>query len=65
MRKGLVVLSGITRRDWAPSAAEALRMVLEHMKFRRSGVRIEDARGNPVTFFQLKEMADSESREKR
>ena len=33
------------------------------MKFRRPSVRIEDERGNPVTFFQLKASAKSESRE--
>jgi hypothetical protein len=31
--------------------AEALRLVLDHVKLRRPGVRIEDARRNPVTFF--------------
>jgi hypothetical protein len=34
------------------------------MKLRRSGVQIEDERGNPVSFFQLKDMADLESRKK-
>jgi hypothetical protein len=34
------------------------------MKQRRPGVRIEDERGNPVSFFQLKDMADLESRKK-
>jgi hypothetical protein len=28
-----------------PSATEALRLVREHMKLRRQGVRIEDERG--------------------
>jgi hypothetical protein len=60
MPKSFVVLSGTGIRDtreWVPSATEALRLVLRHMKLRRPGVRIEDERGNPVTFFQLKEMA--------
>jgi hypothetical protein len=30
------------------------------MKLRRPGVRVEDERGNPVSFFQLKEMAAAE-----
>jgi hypothetical protein len=60
MPKSFVVLSGTGIRDtreWVPSATKALRIVLRHMKLRRPGVRIEDERGNPVTFFQLKEMA--------
>ena len=47
-----------------PSATEALRLVREHMKLRRPGVRIEDRHGNPVTFFQLKGLSEAESREK-
>jgi hypothetical protein len=39
---------------------EALRLILGHMKLRRSGVRVEDERGNPVSFFELKEMAERE-----
>lgn len=41
--------------------AEALLLVLDHVKLRRPGVRIEDGRRNPVTFFQLKETAELES----
>jgi hypothetical protein len=66
MRNGFTVLSGTAigvRRERAPSAIEALRVVREHMKFRRPGVRIKDERGNPVTFFHLKALAESESRE--
>jgi hypothetical protein len=62
---GLIVLSGSslrTFREWTPSASEALRVVRAHMKLRRPGVRIEDERGNPVSFFQLKEIAESEAR---
>ena len=51
MRKGFIALLGTARREWAPSATEAFRMVLEHMRFRRPGVRIEDQRGNPVSLF--------------
>jgi hypothetical protein len=45
-----------------PSATEALRFVRAHMKLRRPGVRIEDERGNPVSFFQLKETAEFEAK---
>jgi hypothetical protein len=31
MRKGFIALLGAARREWAPSATEAFRMVLEHM----------------------------------
>ena len=65
MPKSFIVLSGTsikTFREWAPSATAALRLVREHMRFRRPGVRIEDERGNPITFFQLKEMAELEGR---
>jgi hypothetical protein len=62
---GLIVLTGRGIRDtreWAPSATMALRLVRDHMKLRRPTVRIEDERGNPVSFFQLKEMAELEGR---
>ncbi len=51
-------------REWAPSATEALRLVRARMKLRRPGVRIEDERGNPVSFFQLKDAAEIRSQEK-
>ena len=60
MSKGFLVLSGTGIRDtreWVPSATEALRLVRTYMKLRRPSVRIEDERGNPVSFFELKEMA--------
>jgi hypothetical protein len=66
MRKPLIVLSGTgirNFREWAPPATEALRLVRDHMKLRRPGVRVEDERGNPVSFFQLKE-AELEGRNK-
>lgn len=65
--KGFIVLSGTgikDTREWVPSATTALQLVRTHMKLRRSGVQIEDERGNPVSFFQLKDMADLESRKK-
>jgi hypothetical protein len=49
-----VVLSGTGIRDtreWVPSATDALRLVRSHMKLRRPGVRIQDERGNAVSFF--------------
>lgn len=57
MHKSFVVLSGTGIRDtreWVPSATEALRLVRTYMKLRRPNVRIEDERGNPASFFQLK-----------
>ena len=60
MTKGFVVLTGTAikeTREWAPSAADALRLMREHMKLRRPGVRVEDERGNPASFFQLQEIA--------
>jgi hypothetical protein len=68
MRKGFLVLSGTNIkmfREWAPSATEALRLVRAHMKQRRAGVRIEDERGNAVSFFQLKDMAILEAQERK
>jgi hypothetical protein len=66
--KGFVVVSGTAvreTREWVPFAATALELVRAHMKLRRPGVRIEDGRGNPISFFQLKDMAELESRKKR
>jgi hypothetical protein len=65
--RGFIVLSGTgikDTREWVPSATMALQLVLTHMKMRRPGVRIEDERGTPISFFQLKDMADAESRKK-
>jgi hypothetical protein len=67
MVKGFDILSGTgikDTREWAPSATTALQLVRTLMKLRRPGVRIEDERGNPVSFFQLKDMAELESRKK-
>lgn len=63
MPEGFIVLTGTgikDAREWAPSASAALRLIREHVKLRRPGVRVEDERGNPVSFFQLKDMAASE-----
>jgi hypothetical protein len=65
MRRSFVVLCGTGIRDtreWVPSATDALRLVRAHMKLRRPSVRIEDERGNPVSFFQLKEAAELEAK---
>ena len=64
MARVLYVLSraGIKdTREWAPSATEALRMVRSLTRLRRRDVRVEDERGNPISLFQLKELAQSES----
>jgi hypothetical protein len=63
MSKSFVIITGTGVRNFrerASSATEALRLLLDHMKLRRPGVRVEDAEGNPVSFFQLKEMAKLE-----
>jgi hypothetical protein len=65
MGKALIVLTGTGIKDvreFAPSATEALRLLREHMKVRRPGARVEDQRGNPLSFFQLKEMAELDGR---
>ena len=48
-------------REWVASATTALQLVRSHMKLRRPAVRVEDELGNPVSFFQLKDMARLES----
>jgi hypothetical protein len=65
MRRRFVVLSGIggaDRREWVNSAAEALERVRRFEQLRRPNVRIEDVRGNPVSFFELKDEAAAEGR---
>jgi len=67
MPNGFIVLTGTgikDTREWVPSATDALRLIREHMKVRRPGVRVEDERGNPMSFFQLKEMAEQAARMK-
>jgi hypothetical protein len=62
-----VVSSGTAvagRRERAPSATEAVRLVRDHMKLRRPNVRIEDERGNPVSIIQLIDLAKSGGRER-
>ena len=67
MAKGFIILTGTgikDTREWLPSANEALRLVRTHMNLLRPAVRIEDERGNPISFFQLKEYAELDSHKK-
>jgi hypothetical protein len=62
MTKWFVVFSGTgiaERREGPMLAREALERVLDLMRLRRPGVRIEDEQGAHVSFFQLKEAAQS------
>ena len=63
-QRGSVVLSGTgiaDQREPANSTTEALQLVRHHLKLRPPAVRIEDERGNPVSFFQLKDEAKVET----
>jgi hypothetical protein len=60
-----IIFSGTgirNRYESAKSASEAMTRVLQLMKLRRPGVRIEDGFGGEVSFFQLKDAAVSEKR---
>ena len=60
MRRAFIISSGTgikDRREPANSATEALKLALLHMRFRRPNVTIEDELGNPVSFFQMKDIA--------
>jgi hypothetical protein len=64
LAKSFVVFSGTAIREvrqQVPSANEALRLVRTLRKLRRPAVRIEDARGKSVSFFELKALAEIES----
>jgi hypothetical protein len=69
MQKRFVISSGASiavRRETVGSASKALELVREYMRLRRPGVRVEEAEGGgELTFFQLKELAESESRRER
>jgi hypothetical protein len=68
MSRSFVVISGTGVKDfreWVPSAAEALHVARVHMKLRRPAVRIEDERRNPVSLFELREMAGFQRRKPR
>jgi hypothetical protein len=67
MVKSFVVLTGTgikDTREWIPSATTALQLVRNYMRLRRPSVRIEDERGNSISFFQLKDLAELERRKK-
>ena len=67
MLRRFVILSGSSitpRSETARSAKEAMELVLQLMKLRRPGVRIETAEGEPLSFFQLKELVASEGRKR-
>jgi hypothetical protein len=67
MLRRFVILSGTSitpRSETARSAKEAMELVLQLMKLRRPGVRIETAEGEPLSFFQLKELVASEGRKR-
>jgi len=65
MGKRIVVLSetGIADNcEWANSATEAIELVRHLMKLRRPAVRIEVERGNPVSFFHLKDEPEQDAK---
>ena len=51
------------RSETARSATEALELVRTHMTLRHPGLTIETGDGEELSFFQLKDLAQSESRE--
>jgi hypothetical protein len=51
------------RTETARSATEALELVRTHMRLRHPGLIIETADGEELSFFQLKDLAQSETRE--
>jgi hypothetical protein len=67
MVKALYVLSGTgikNTREWASSANEALRMVRTPMKLADQASGLRMSAGNPVSFFELKDLAELESHRK-
>ena len=67
MQKRSVISSGASvaiKRETVSSATKALELVREYMRLRRPAVTIEGAEGEQLSFFQLKELAESESRRK-
>jgi hypothetical protein len=64
MPRSFIVVSGTNigvKREWALSATDALQLVFDYKRLRRTGVSIEDRLGNPITYFQLKALAEDES----
>jgi hypothetical protein len=67
MPKWFAVLSGRSiaeRRETIFSATDTLKVALRLMKLRRPGVRIQDERRNPVSFFRLKDEVAAEGRKR-
>ena len=65
MPKKFVIWSGTNiqpKGAGATSATEATRLVSEFMRLRRPNVRIETADGEPLSYFQLRELAALEGR---
>jgi hypothetical protein len=68
MRHRFVILSGTSlapRAERATTATQALDIVRELMRLRRPGVSIETAEGEQLSFFQLKDLVDAESRKEK
>jgi hypothetical protein len=76
MAKTFVILSGAPastygakrqhirpQTETASSATEALELVQTHMRLRHPGLIIETTDGEELLFFQLKDLAQSETRE--
>jgi len=64
MPRTFVILSGTSihpRRETARSATEALELLREHMRLRHPNLTIETANGEELSFFQLKDLAQSET----
>jgi hypothetical protein len=62
MPKRFIIRTGTEIRkshDVARSATEALRLIRDHMRMRRPNLTIEDEDGNPITMFDLKEIAEA------
>jgi hypothetical protein len=65
MPKKFVIWSGTSiqpRSEEVTSATEAVRRVLEFLRVRRPNIRIETADGDPLSYFQLRELAALEGR---
>ena len=76
MPKTFVILSGAPastygakrqeirpQNETARSATEALELVRAHMRLRHPGLIVETEDGEELSFFQLKDLAQSETRE--
>jgi hypothetical protein len=64
MASTFVVLTGTSLHpttETATSATEALGLVRQHMRLRHPGLIIETEDGEELSFFQLKDLAQSET----